>query len=103
MSFCKQIALFTFLIFFPNSSAFASDAWICQEAASIKDGNEVLACGVGEGENEAQARIDALEKAKAEFNEICDQSVDCRGRETVVTPLRNTCEILPNVVRCYRG
>lgn len=93
---------FSLLIFsFPLSSF---GAWICEKAASIKEGESIMACGVGIGADESLARQKALLNAKLEFKAICEDSYDCRSRETIVTPLRNSCTQLSNsTYRCYRG
>jgi hypothetical protein len=86
-----------------QTSAFSAD-WICREAASVRQGDTILACGIGLGKSEADARIDALKQAKREFEEICRASSDCRGHELTLDPLRNDCESDPKSgYKCYRG
>lgn len=77
--------------------------WICGEAASIRKSDIVMACGIGYGENEGKARDSAFEAARREFTNICEDSVDCKDREVIVTPLRNSCEKDGVNFKCYRG
>lgn len=77
--------------------------WICQETASLKEGKNVLACGIGEGETEALARENAFNNAKKEFHQLCNEDVNCKGYKTTVEPLRNSCEKIPTGYKCYRG
>lgn len=81
----------------------ASD-WLCEEAASVRRGTEILACGVGEGPTEDVARKKALVAAQLEFLELCGSSDDCKNHKSISSPLRTTCSTLPSgQVRCYRG
>ncbi len=78
--------------------------WLCEEASSVRTGEEILACGVGEGPTEEVARKKALVAAQLEFMEICGSSDDCKGRKSTSTPLRTTCtHPTPETVKCYRG
>jgi hypothetical protein len=78
--------------------------WLCEEASSVRTGDEVLACGVGEGPTEEVARNKALVAAQLEFMEICGSSDDCKGRKSTSVPLRTTCTTpAPGTVKCYRG
>ena len=81
-----------------------ADDWTCIDVASQKNRNIVLACGVATADSEGEAREKALKRARTEFELICETSADCAGRETLVEPLRNSCETLANGrVKCYRG
>lgn len=91
------------LLMSPTCAHAASD-WLCTEEAAQRRGDTIIVCGIGLGSTEAQARDDATEKAKAEFGSICEQSSDCRGHETIVSPMRNTCDPTNDGwFRCYRG
>jgi len=83
----------------------SSESWLCTEGvATLRKGDSILACGIGIGASEPEARLKALDYAKAEFERICSMSSDCRGREVVLIPGRNTCETQgEEQVRCYRG
>ncbi len=89
----------------PNfaANALGSD-WACTEMASVRDGSIIKTCGVATASSEADARAAALQNAKREFDEICFPSVDCRGHELKVEPLRNSCSKEPaGDYKCYRA
>lgn len=77
--------------------------WVCQEAASVRDGNRILACGIGEAESESEARLKAFENAEQEYKMLCARDVRCKGYKTEVNPARNTCKKKDGVYKCYRG
>lgn len=86
------------------NNAHAEEDWTCTEVASIKEDNSVLACGVATAATEGEAREKALIRAKREFELICETSAECAGRQTIVEPMRNTCEQLSNGrYKCFRG
>ncbi len=98
-----RIWLFLGVLTFMTPGAQAAE-WLCEEASSVRTGNEILACGVGEGPTEEVARKKALVAAQLEFMEICGSSDDCKGRKSTSTPLRTTCTTpTPGTVKCYRG
>ncbi len=89
---------------FTAPSVYSAEGWICTEAASIKQGDSYLVCGVASAENEGDAREKALQRAQKEFDLLCRASLDCRGRPTAVEPLRNSCaETDDGAFKCYRG
>jgi hypothetical protein len=93
------------LIVLSSPTARAADSWACTEGvATLRKGDAILACGIGLGSTEPEARLKALDYAKAEFDRVCSMSSDCRGREVTLIPGRNACETLAEgQVRCYRG
>jgi len=81
-----------------------ADDWTCTDVASIKSENTVMACGVATADTEGEAREKALKRARTEFELICETSAECAGRQTIVEPLRNSCELLANGrYKCFRG
>lgn len=82
-------------------SGWAAD-WLCQEEASQRHGNEIYACGIGAGKDENDARLDAFDNAKKEFERICQISDDCKGRMISVRPQRTACEQKPKNYSCHR-
>ena len=95
--------IFYILILFLNS-AYAASPWLCTENAAERQGDKtIVACGIGFGKNEALAREDASDRARREFLSTCEQSVECRGYETIVTPLRSECDQFNGEARCFRG
>jgi len=81
-----------------------ADDWTCTDVASIKNENSVMACGVATADTEGEAREKALRRARTEFELICETSAECVGKQTIVEPLRNSCEILANGrYKCFRG
>jgi len=90
-----------FLLLSTNAQA---DDWTCTDVASIKNENSVMACGVATAETEGEAREKALRRARTEFELICETSAECVGKQTIVEPLRNSCETLANGrYKCFRG
>ncbi len=86
------------------SNSAKAEEWLCTEAASVKQGDSVLVCGVATADDEGDAREQALQRAQREFQLLCNGSDDCRGRPTSVEPLRNSCEKTSDgKVQCYRG
>lgn len=58
--------------------AVAAEQWICVEASSQKQGKVISACGIGMGKNENEARLNAFDNAKTEFQRVCLSSDDCK-------------------------
>lgn len=79
------------LILFCSPVAEADD-WLCKEESSLRRGNQVYACGVGQGRTEDEARTNAFKAAASEFDRICEASSDCQDHNITVTPQRTTCE-----------
>lgn len=90
------------LMLLVSTSAFAKEEWLCTEASSQRRGNSILACGVGEGRDESQARTKALDNSKQEFTKLCELSDDCKNHLITVQPERTTCEKDKRNYRCYR-
>jgi hypothetical protein len=86
------------LIPFP---AFAAD-WLCGQEASQRRGSSILACGIGTGSDENEARSKAFDAAKTEFGKVCQSSDDCRGHEITVEPARTSCEMTDGKMTCHR-
>lgn len=84
--------------------AFAKEpGWFCEEESGKREGNLIYACGVGEGHNEMAAREHALAHAINEFKSICELSSDCKGKSTIVTPMRMSCNGEPSKNVLLRG
>lgn len=98
----KSIFLLMGINLLGDSAAFGTD-WICREAASVRNGNVLLVCGVGVAEKEQDARIEALRNATKEFKELCLQSDDCKNHESTVEPMRTDCEKVGGTYKCYRA
>lgn len=92
----------SFMVFLPLT-AFAKDGWVCEEEASVKDGEVYSVCGIGESMEEGYARTRALQAAFTEFDLICGASSDCHHRPNYVVPKRTTCErSKQGLWKCYR-
>ena len=79
-------------------------AWTCEETGSRRLGpNTIEACGVAEAETEEEARASAYGQAKREFEMICNDSANCRGRDFNVNPKRSTCSKGKKTYKCYRA
>ncbi len=77
--------------------------WICENVASKKTGNRYLICGVATSRSESLARKTALENAYLEFDQICNRSYRCRGKEIEPIPHRNECARVNGGFRCLRS
>jgi hypothetical protein len=97
-----SIILFFFLSFF--SEAHSQDEWLCREASSVRQGDILIACGVGVGAYEAHARQEALRHAYYEMKQICRMSSSCNSETLDVRPLRTDCKRWKEKgYKCYRG
>lgn len=85
-----------------TDSSGAETSWLCTEEASQRLENSIMSCGIGTGKDENQARLNAFDQAKNEFNKICDTSVDCRKHEISAEPRRTTCQQDGKGFKCYR-
>ncbi len=86
-----------------SNSVKADDNWFCTEAASIRRGSVYDVCGIGESEkSEAEARSQAFENAKKEFEQICSSSDDCKDHPVTVDPKRTQCKPKGNGYICHR-
>jgi len=65
--------------------------WICSELSIQRDGDRYLVCGVGQADQEPEARIRALDHAQKEFDRFCALSSDCRDRQVNLQPARTDC------------
>jgi|GEM_PF-4091086 len=90
-------------VVFYNLTPNAEAGWFCEQAASEKNGNNIMACGIGEGASEDLARKLALESAFVELDSICERSIDCRTFETLIEPQRNDCQKKGEKYRCIRA
>ena len=77
--------------------------WFCQEASSQKTGSWITTCGKATAKTEAQARIDAREKAIEEFKRVCNISKDCRDFDFSMKPMRTECSTDGSSVTCVRA
>lgn len=87
----KELLLVLLILFLCFSKCFAGD-WLCTEEASQRRGSSVLACGIGHGASEEEARDKALDAAAVEFKKICDLSSDCHRENVKANPQRTECE-----------
>lgn len=82
--------------------AHSVETWLCTSQASKVQGSSILACGVGLGKDEEQARAKAFDAAKAEFDRICQASSTCKDRPFTLEPKRTTCDQDGGGWKCYR-
>lgn len=94
--------ILTALLFLLADNSFAKSEWLCTEASSQRRGDSIYSCGIGSGKDENEARLNAFDNSKKEFNRICDSSDDCKGHEISVNPERTACEKGTNTFKCYR-
>lgn len=76
--------------------------WFCKEESSKRVDDTILSCGIGIGNDENEARLNAFENAKKEFAHVCSSSNDCNQANVYVEPKRTSCEIVGGQTKCYR-
>ena len=91
-----------YVLLFLSLNVFAQENWLCVEDSSQIQGASILACGVGVGPNEAQARTQARKSAEEEFNLVCGENTDCGDRKFSASPSRATCQESDGIWKCYR-
>ena len=94
--------LIVFALFSVSNISHAGDQWLCTDESSQIQNGALLACGVGKGKDENEARASAFENAKAEFKRICTASDTCKQHEISVEPKRTSCEGKEGSYKCYR-
>ena len=83
--------------------AYAADDWICSTQSSIRSGNVIQACGVGDASTESEARSMAADAASREFKFLCDQdSSSCLNHRVTLNPKRQTCSQTAGHFKCVR-
>lgn len=82
----------------------AHSAWYCNEVASewVEQGKTLSSCGVGYGKDENEARLNAFENAKKEFNTVCGKETSCAGRVVNIDPQRADCNMMDGQFTCHR-
>lgn len=100
----QKSKMFFLIIFIIGSSCIsqAKEQWLCTEESSQIRNGIILACGVGGGSDENEARAAAFENSKAEFKRVCLSSDTCSNHEISVEPKRTSCEGKENSYKCYR-
>lgn len=97
----NQAKLITALLVLQVTTSHAVE-WFCTEAASQRGGNVIKSCGIGIGTTENEARLQALENSKTEFNQLCTASADCKDRHIVLDPKRTECKPTKQGYTCHR-
>jgi hypothetical protein len=92
----------TLILLLLVSQAAFSDDWICKQESSVREGQSIHSCGIGEGSDEDAARTQAFEHAKAEFDRICGSDAFCYKTAYTVQPKRTTCDEVAGGYRCFR-
>ena len=91
--------LLGFLAF--STACFAGD-WLCDTDSSQIVGGRLYACGSGIGSSHGEALQAALQAARNEFNQICDENTSCGTNKYSIEPRRATCEAVDGIWTCYR-
>lgn len=79
-----------------------AEGWFCTEESSTVIGSYIQTCGIGKGNDEADARSKAFDNAKIEFTKICGLSSNCKGHRMSVEPMRTTCSLKDGWYTCHR-
>jgi hypothetical protein len=86
-----------------NSGVALASQWFCKEGSSRRFDNTFEVCGIGVNENKELSQKESLKNAFKEFDLVCSQSDDCKGKYKQVTPLRTDCSIEQGKFTCYRA
>ena len=91
------------LSMFMLSSAYAG-GWYCEEVSSewMEKGALLQSCGIGYGANENDARLDAFNNARKEFDNICNKDTSCSNNVVNIEPMRTSCDKEGDRVVCHR-
>ena len=91
------------LSMFVFSSAYAS-GWYCEEVSSawMEKGVLLQSCGIGYGADENEARLDAFNNARKEFENICNKDTNCASNVVNIDPQRTSCNRKEGKVVCHR-
>ncbi len=91
------------LAIFMLSPTLAS-AWYCEKVSSewMEKGITLQSCGIGYGEDENAARLDAFNNAKKEFENVCNEDSSCSNNIVNIDPQRTTCDKAAKGFVCHR-
>jgi hypothetical protein len=84
------------------SASAQADDWLCKQESSIELGDDFHACGIGHGKDENDARGEAFNNAKSEFERVCSASYGCNPKTVAAKPGRTDCHASPTGYKCYR-
>ena len=89
-------------LLFVSFQAYAG--WYCTEVSSswMEQGKMLQTCGVGQGDNESAARLDAYNNARKEFDSICNKDTLCANKMVNIDPQRTECSESNGVYVCHR-
>lgn len=78
--------------------------WYCEKVASawMEKGVMLQACGIGYGKDENDARLDAFNNAKKEFENICNADTNCANNVINIDPQRTACDKTEEGYTCHR-
>lgn len=93
LSLCSNLIIIS--LFMCSNMVHAVDQWRCTDESTTRSGNIWMACGTGDYMEEGKAREKALENALNEFKQMCEMSSDCKDRDVIVEPKRQTCLSYP--------
>lgn len=77
--------------------------WFCDTQSSERNGDQITTCGIGKSESEQDARNEAFDAAKNEFNKLCKSDAECRNKDAVITPKRTECTKSGESYKCVRA
>ncbi len=90
----RSIAI-TIILSVAGFSSFAraddNGGWFCAQTSSQRQGDVYFICGMGTGMGEGAARLEALKNAVEQFDILCRNSSDCKGRPRTISPERTEC------------
>ena len=91
-------------ILFSSLSYAAGEGWYCEKVASawLEQGRILSACGIGTGEDENEARLDAYLNAKKEFEAVCNKDTTCANKVVNIDPKRTDCVQKGGQFVCHR-
>lgn len=87
----KQIIL---AILLSLSQLALADGWFCSEQTAVRSEDGFRICGAGQDLlYESDARMQAMKNAIRLFEDLCEISSDCKGRDRIASPGRTECTV----------
>jgi len=86
------------------SSTANAGGWYCKSVASewVEAGKILRSCGIGKGDDENTARLDAYNNARKEFDVICNKDTTCANKVVNIDPQRSECSEDEDGFTCHR-
>ena len=95
--------IITFVLIVLTTNIFSVE-WFCKEVSSswMERGVILQACGIGYGDDENSARLNAFDNAQKEFEKVCNKDSVCSTKVVNIDPQRTTCSNKEGLIICHR-